>query len=233
MMKNSLTLTLIVMTPMVIALCGSLAGPDVDRPRVDESGAGDRDGDVLVDNCLCALARKTNGWCRDCEVGYLASIRIPSPALFEALDAHGHAIDPDLLRCDACRKAIETDAFCERSRMGFVGRQAYLSKLAYYAARGEVKDRSTLDCVTCRKNAEHHGWCESCGIGMVGQLALANRADLEEARRAVDVLGRELLKLATCETCAVATATGGRCPLCKVSYRRVSGSGSGGGGREK
>ncbi len=219
MMKNSLTLTLIVMTPMVIALCGSLAGPDVDRPRAGDPVAGGFDGDGLAADCACALARETNGWCRDCEVGYLASIRIPSPMLFEALDAHGHAIDPNLLRCDVCRKAIETDAFCERSRIGYVGKQAYLSKLAYYAARGEVKNRPTLDCVTCRKNAEHHGWCESCGIGMVGDLALENRADLEDARQAFDLLGRALRKLATCETCAVATATGGRCPVCKISFR--------------
>ncbi len=208
--------------PLAIALCGVLAGRGDHPPRSDPRGAGrgaaGRDDDRLTADCACALARRAGGWCRDCGVGYVASIRIPSAMLFEALDAHGHAIDPDLLRCEGCRRAIKKDAFCDRSGIGYVGGQAYLSKLAYYAARGEVREPSTLDCATCRKNAESHGWCEACGTGMVGRLALERRNDLEEARQAFEQLGRALRTLATCETCAVATLTGGRCPLCRISY---------------
>ncbi len=174
---------------------------------------------ALYADCSCALAKKTNGWCKECKVGYVASIKIPSPLLFEVLDAHGHAIDPNLLRCDPCRKAVETDGFCERSRMGFVKKQAYFSRLAYYAARGNVRDRSTIVCATCRKNSEDYGWCKSCRVGMVGNFVLKNRADLDKAQRAVKILRRAVGTLDRCETCAVATFTGGRCPLCKIAYK--------------
>jgi len=120
--------------------------------------------------CPCPKAKRENGWCEKCAVGYLALIEIRSRALFDVLDAHGHDIDPAAIRCVSCRKALATDGYCERSRMGFVNQQAYLSRLAYYVARGKVRDRSTVSCKTCRKNAEKYGWCEACKIGTVGDL---------------------------------------------------------------
>jgi hypothetical protein len=223
MTRTPILITLMALAPLAMAVCGALGGRDGRPPRIEDrarlgSGSAGPDAEGPAAGCRCALARATNGWCHDCGVGYLASIRIPSAALFEALDAHGHAIDPDLLRCDGCKRAIETDAFCDRSGIGYVGGQAYLSKLAYYAARGEMREPSALGCAACWKNAAGHGWCDACGIGRVGCLILESRAQLEEARQAFERLGRALGKLATCETCAVATATGGRCPLCRISY---------------
>ncbi len=59
MVKNSLAMTLIVMTPMVIALCGSLAGPDVDRPRVGDPGVTPADvGGVLGVRVLAVVDQK-------------------------------------------------------------------------------------------------------------------------------------------------------------------------------
>jgi len=173
----------------------------------------------LYADCSCELVKKENGWCKECKVGYVASIKVPSEALFEALDAHGHDIDPKRLRCDSCKKALETDGFCDRCRMGFVKKQAYLSRLTYYVARGEVRDTSKITCTTCRKNAESHGWCESCKVGRIGNFALENKADLKEAQKAFKILERAIRTLGRCETCAVATFTGGRCRLCKLTYR--------------
>lgn len=170
--------------------------------------------------CSCEAARKTNSWCAECKVGYVASIRIPSRVLFEVLDAHGHDIDPDRLWCGTCIRAFKTGGFCESCGIGFFRKQAYLSRLAWSVATGEVRDPSTIDCATCRKNAEGHGWCDSCGIGMVGNLALRSRADMEKAAEAFSRLRRALRALARCEACAVAMFAGGRCPFCRISYRQ-------------
>ena len=173
----------------------------------------------LPADCSCELAKKKDGWCRQCKVGYVASIQVPSAALFEALDAHGHDIDPKRLRCASCKKALENDGFCDRCRMGFVKKQAYLSRLTYYVARGKVTERSKITCATCRKNAQTYGWCESCKVGRIGNFALDKKADLEEAQKAFKLLERAIRMLDRCETCAVALFTGGRCRACKLTYR--------------
>ena len=57
--------------------------------------------------------------------------------LFEALDAHGHRIDPETLDCDSCRLAYVSDGYCEDHRRGWIRGLAYLTPLTYYLARGE------------------------------------------------------------------------------------------------
>ena len=49
--------------------------------------------------------------------------------------------------------------------------------------------------------------------------ALLAKVDVEEWERAVKILRRAVGTLDRCETCAVATFTGGRCPLCKIAYK--------------
>ena len=198
--------SLVTITLVMVGLCGLFWGASADRSQA---------------LCSCELARKTNGWCRECGVGYVASIQVPCAILFEALDAHGHTIDPNFLRCEACRQAVANDGFCDRSGIGFVRKQAYFSRLAYYTARENLRERSSIDCAVCKKTATvHGGWCAACKIGTVGDLTLRIETDLKEAQKAIETLQSALGKLATCETCAVAIVTGGRCPLCKVAYHR-------------
>lgn len=169
--------------------------------------------------CTCAQARLKHQWCAACKVGYVAGVRIESALLYEEIDAHGHDIDPAKIECPSCQKALAQDGYCEKCRMGFVRRQAYLSRLTYFVAKGETRDPATISCKTCRKNAESHGWCDECAVGMVGNVALKRREDFEPAARAYDVLRAAVSTLKRCETCAVAMILDGRCPTCRISYR--------------
>lgn len=89
--------------------------------------------------CDCAVSKLYGGWCKGCGVGYLAGIEIKSADMFEALDAHGHDIMPERIRCQRCREAIPKDGYCKICRMGFVNKLAYLSRLTYLLAQGEPR----------------------------------------------------------------------------------------------
>jgi len=169
--------------------------------------------------CACAAAKLSNGWCKKCRVGYVASIRIDSKLLYEELDAHGHNIDPASVKCPTCRKAIEMDGFCESSRMGFVGKQAYLSRLAYHLAKGRTMDSSKITCTVCRKNAEKYGWCDACKVGMVANVAMTERADFDLAVKAYELVALAVQTAKRCEMCAVAMIYDARCDDCKLSYK--------------
>ena len=168
--------------------------------------------------CVCASAAQNDGWCDVHEIGYLGGIEIHSERLFSALDAHGHELDLDTFDCAECKAAISADGFCEEHRVGFVDGLVYYSKLTHHLARGEQRDLSAVVCPVCRTNARSHGWCDTCRIGMVGALALGNKAELEKARKAFEILQAAIRALARCETCAVATFSGGRCGVCDISY---------------
>ena len=169
------------------------------------------------EDCTCAKVEHDGGWCAACEVGYVAGVKIKSAMLFEAADAHGHDIIPERIKCETCKKAMASDGYCERSRMGFVDSQAYLSRLTYHVAKGRATEPSNLACSTCRKNAKHAGWCDACRRGMIGHIAIDRHDDFVEAAKAYRRLLEAVRKLATCETCAVAHFTGGRCLKCNVS----------------
>ncbi len=169
--------------------------------------------------CKCADAKLKGGWCPACKVGYLASIRIESKLLYEELDAHGHDIDPASIKCPTCRKAIETNGYCESCRMGFVGKQAYLSRLAYHLAKGRATDPSKILCPVCKKNAEKYGWCDACKTGMVANVAITDRPDFDIAVKAYELVALAAQTAKRCEMCAVAMIYDSRCYDCKISYK--------------
>ena len=103
-------------------------------------------------DCTCPDSKVSSGWCRACQVGYVASVEIRSALLFEALDAHGHQINPDSIECGSCRTALESDGFCDACKRGFVAKELYFSPLTYHLAKGKVRDTSRIACRTCRLN---------------------------------------------------------------------------------
>ncbi len=169
--------------------------------------------------CVCAVARLKGGWCPACKVGYLASVRITSEMLFEALDAHGHDFDPAAITCLTCQKAMTDGGYCDQCRMGFVHGQAYLSRLTYHLARGEARDPKGIACPKCRKNSQQAGWCDDCKIGMIGNVATADKKEYEDTLREFQRLLKAIQMIPRCESCAVAMFTGGTCPSCKISYK--------------
>jgi len=169
-------------------------------------------------DCTCAKVSHDGGWCAACKVGYVAGVKIKSAMLFEAVDAHGHDIIPERIKCETCKKAMASDGYCERCRMGFVDKQAYLSRLTYHVAKGRTTKTSDLACGTCRKNAKSTGWCDACGRGMIGHIAVDRHDEFVKAAKAFRRLLEAIRKLSECETCAVAQFTGGRCRKCNISY---------------
>ncbi len=177
------------------------------------SGCGGHHDVVLSSADTHELPLHPDGWCRDCDAGFVAGYRVPSRALFETLDAHGHEIDVASLRCDSCRAAVKSDGFCSRCRRGYVDEMAYLSRLTYHVARGKARDVDTIGCDRCRENVRDHGWCQRCQVGMVRHFEVPRREDFEPALAAFRNLEAALAVLPSCERCATATFTGGRCRI--------------------
>ncbi len=185
--------------------------------------------------CSCPAAQLANGWCHACKVGYVASLPIKSEILFEALDPHGHELDPALMPCSECKAAFAADTQCKVHRIGFVDRQAYFSKLTYALAKGQVRDVSTITCERCKSNALRHtvkpttkpdakkpasdGWCDICKIGMVGNVEFRKREDFDLASAEFRKLIPAAKTAERCGRCAYAQLYDGTCRVCAISYR--------------
>jgi hypothetical protein len=165
--------------------------------------------------CNCESTKAVGGWCPECKVGYLAGVRIPSRTLFEVLDAHGHDIDLNALRCATCRKAAADHGFCESCRIGFREKKAYFSRLTYELSGARPVDRSRLKCEACRRSTAHLRWCTSCRLGMVGNLAFEIDVDFHFAKQEFERLLTAVEMLSTCEQCAVAYFARSICPKCR------------------
>ncbi len=126
-------------------------------------------------DCTCKVAELHNGWCDACKVGYVAGVEIKSEMLFEALDAHGHHIDPDLMKCESCQKALKSDGFCERCKCGFVAEELYYTKLTYYLAKAQTKDTAKINCSMCKKHLGKGGSSDGGNRRRTGASLLAGR----------------------------------------------------------
>ncbi len=186
--------------------------------------------------CTCPTAKLTNGWCHACRVGYVASLPIRSEIFFEALDPHGHKLDPALMPCSECKAALAAEALCKQHRIGFVDNQAYLSKLTYALAKGRVRQVWTITCRRCKSNALSHtiikpakkpdaktpapdGWCDVCKIGMVGNVEFSKREDFDLASAEFRKLIPAAKTAERCGQCAYAQLYDGTCRVCGISYR--------------
>jgi hypothetical protein len=175
--------------------------------------------------CTCLTDSVCNGWCGACRVGYVAAVQIRSRQLFEALDAHGHEIDPGSFTCATCRIALQRDGFCASCNWGFIGGLLYYSRLSYLLARGEPRGRDALACPDCLKHSlcrslplEKDRWCERCGIGMVGNVAFRDRREFDAASKEFELLLRAVKESARCEDCAVAMFMGATCHKCGLTW---------------
>lgn len=168
--------------------------------------------------CTCSQACVTNGWCSACRVGYVAGLKIPSLLMYDALDAHGHNIDPRKITCNSCKTALETDGYCPVCRIGFIRNQAYLSRLTYHVAMGKVVAAEHLDCVRCASHVGNSGWCDECKVGIVGNVAHSDRALFEALAEEFKKLETAVKRLEKCESCAAASLTDGRCMICRKVF---------------
>jgi len=174
---------------------------------------------ALAADCTCKDARRHGGWCNECDVGYVAAVRIESADLFEALDAHGHQIDPKRIECSSCQEGLKSDGFCDRCSMGFVEKQAYLSRLTYHLALGKQIAEADIACKVCKELAGKTGWCKKCRRGWIGFVSIDHKKDYDQAAKAYAILVAAVKMLQKCDTCAVAMVPGARCPSCNVFYK--------------
>lgn len=170
--------------------------------------------------CTCEADKLVNGWCEECNVGYVAGQRISSKILFETLDAHGHDVNIDGMTCDSCLTALPVSGYCDSHRIGFVENKAYFSMLTYSLAKGgKARDVSNITCTTCRNNSQDHGWCQECQVGMVGNVAFTDRNEYSNAVEQFSILITAIDKTNDCEMCACAMIFDSRCHTCKISYQ--------------
>lgn len=158
------------------------------------------------------------GWCESANAGYVAGVEVRSRFLYEALDAHGHDIDPAAVTCETCRKALRTEGFCPAHRMGFVGSHAYLSPLTYHVAKSRTIDPATVACRTCRRHVKGIGWCEKDRVGIAGRVAIDDRQAFREFEEAYRILLAAVETSARCETCAAAMVSEGYCATHRLKY---------------
>jgi len=176
--------------------------------------------------CTCASTLEVGTWCELHGVGHIGGLEIRSAWLFETLDAHGHDLDLTTFTCTACRRAIDTDGFCDQHRNGFVRKKAYFSWLTYALAHGTRLNPADIRCPECRANARSAGWCERDRIGMIGGVAIADRASYDRTLAAIEIVKLADQTAIRCKHCAAAIVTDTTCPVCKIRYkdgRRVSG----------
>jgi len=175
----------------------------------------------------CEAAKRINGWCEAANAGYVASVEVRSRFLYEVLDTHGHDIDPAAVKCETCRKAMQSDGYCPIHKMGYVHGEAFLSPLTYYLARARKIEPSTVSCPVCRKHTRGIGWCEKDHVGIAGYFALDDRQEFGDLERAYTILLAAVEKSTRCETCAGAMISDGYCAIHRLKYeggRPVSGA---------
>lgn len=168
--------------------------------------------------CPCGGAESLGDWCERHQMAWVAGVRLTSWELFEALDAHGHEVDIDLLKCGACKLAHAEDEFCNEHRIGFVDGMAYFSALTWSLARGEIREPPSIACPVCRRNATTHGWCPTHEVGMLGAVELTSRRDYDRAAEAYALLLRAQETAQRCEFCAVAMILDGTCRTHDATY---------------
>ena len=170
--------------------------------------------------CACEQAKLVNGWCSACGIGHVGGMPVPSAPLFDAIDAHGHEIDPASLTCAACRDALREDGFCAACGWGFAGGELHFSRLTWLLARGTPVIPGRLACSICREHARSAGWCGACERGLVGHVAFTSREDHAIAAAERERLLASIAMIDRCETCAAASFTGARCHVCGIDYGR-------------
>jgi hypothetical protein len=167
----------------------------------------------------CEEAKRINAWCEPAHLGYVASVPIRSRFLFEVLDTHGHDIIKSEVKCETCRKAIESDGYCPAHRMGYVHGEAYMSSITYHLAKARTIDPGTITCPDCRKHTQGIGWCEKDKVGIAGYFSVDDRKEFDELARAYSLLLAAVEKSSTCETCAGAMITDGYCRTHNLQYK--------------
>lgn len=169
--------------------------------------------------CTCSSQSEIGVWCDACNVGHIATVKIESKRLFDAVDAHGHQTRIESLRCNECRRLAKSGGFCESCRTGYVAGKAYFSKLTYLLAKGSMANSASATCKKCKVDMQRLSWCDACKVGMIGHIAFRDKELFAKALKARDVLVQAVQRVHECLSCAIAIAVDRSCRRCKKSYK--------------
>lgn len=177
--------------------------------------------------CRCTRARVVNGWCAHCRVGYMAAIPVPSAALFELIDTHGHDFAAERIDCRTCRDAMTRDGHCPRCGIGFVGDRMFLSSLTWALVQGSLEPAAPGGCGGAAGHVRD-GWCEACGVGRAGAVVLRDRVAHDVAAAELPRLRRALAHAVPCDNCAAAAFSGIVCRVCGTDHSVLDNDGAAG-----
>lgn len=168
------------------------------------------------DVCRCAAAEETDGRCLKCDVRFVFGQRLKSDRLYEVIDTHGHEVHADRTACAACRDLIARGGFCDACNMGYIAGKGFYARLGYHMGLGRPRDEAGMKaaCANARD-----AWCTDCREGFAGNRRFVKKDDFEAAMRQVAILKAAIDKAATCEPCAAAMVSDGRCHVCAIAYK--------------
>jgi len=170
-------------------------------------------------DCTCDGPHDLGKWCPVHQLAYVGGLAIHSQWLYETLDAHGHDVDLTTFICPSCRRAIDSDGYCDEHRVGFVKGREYFSWLTYALAHGQHLNAAEIRCKTCRANAASFGWCARDHVGMVGTVAIVDRPAYDRTVHALAIVKTAEEAAPRCKYCAAAIVTDTTCPICKIRYK--------------
>ncbi len=162
----------------------------------------------------CDKAAASDGWCKNCSVGYAFGVPVQMAKL------HGALVGvPVSDKCPGCVKADKTNGKCDHCKVAVTSGKAYRSPYAFAVARGKKLDTNNIKCQGCAKGAKsgEYTWCDGCSVGIVSGYAFDDKGQYEEAVEAIIIIKNA--SDAKCEVCAVGMVTDGNCENCKVAFK--------------
>ncbi len=153
--------------------------------------------------------------------GQIFGVELASQKLYDALA--GLSVESDKVRCPGCAKAQKEQGHCEHCKVYSANGKFYKSPFSYALAKGtpinaEKMASSSHKCAECEKAFKENGRCEHCGVGFVAGRMFKGDEPYKVALAAYDLLKRAVKAATSCEECAVAMVTDGKCSDCKVKF---------------
>lgn len=175
---------------------------------------------AVAGECTCKTAKVDNGWCSECNVGYVSGVKLESKELYDALA--GVKVDKEKVQCPGCKTALAKNGACDHCHVRFEHGVAYKSPVAAKLAAGKpmAHGADEIKCPGCKKAAKAgEGWCDHCGGGIVGHRWFSDKKAYQDAVAARATLVKAAQAAEKCKGCAIAMVTDGKCDHCNVSFK--------------
>lgn len=167
----------------------------------------------------CAkMSKAGEGFCDGCKKGMVFGVELTSKTLYDALA--GQTADPAAVKCPGCKAALAKDGKCDHCKSFAAQGKMYHSAVSHALAKGKPYTAEQAGhCPDCAKGFKENGFCTSCSTGFVAGRIYQGKESHDAALAAFKTLNSAVAQAKTCETCASAMVTDGKCDKCKVEYK--------------